>query len=171
MSYPVGPGRYRLARHWDGRIAALDQFASGTTLILTPAALRDGVHALARSGAVEVRGGRLAGVVAPARSSGHELDARPDGTVRLRKPLSPQWTFAVSRFGAVPIYGFAVLDLRDGSLLLLDHQGARALTVTRAPPGASMSEAFAGTEERDAAKPKPPPSGDPVLDFAEDFAP
>ena len=159
MAYPVGPHRYLLARQQDGRIIARDQLWRDTALLLTPLAARDGRYELAVSGALQVHSGRLVGIAAPARASGYEIEALPNDIFRLRKLHEPQWTFAVSPIGVVPTAGFVVLDLRGGDLLLVDRFGVRPLLV--------VAMAASG-----APAPAPKPAkGDPVLDFAEDFAP
>jgi len=151
---PVGPRRYRLQRQIDGRILALDQVTQGRTL-LVPSRAKDGRYELSRSGALEVRGGRVSGVVAPAQSSGYQVEAQRDGTIRFRKATEPTWTLAISRLGTVPLHHFAVLDLRDGTLVLVDRDGVWSLSVTPALPGQSTS----------------PANGGPVFELADDFAP
>jgi hypothetical protein len=158
MFYPVEYRRYRLSRQRDGRILAFDQVWPATRLELTPFRASDGDYALALSGDISVRGGRLAGVTAPARASGYEIEAIAGGIFRFRKTREPQWHFALSPHGAVPPSGFAVLDLRDRNLLLVDGQGVRSLRVAPLLPGAVTT---------------PPPSakGQPDFELSDDFAP
>lgn len=110
--------------------------------------LADGVYPLARSGAIEVAGGRIIGTLAPACSSAWTVGrGRRGGIVLTRGSGAPK---IVTRDGRVVI---AVLDLADGELLI-----AIGDRVTRLAPDAGAAATAGG-------------NGNPDFDLAEDFAP
>jgi len=153
MRYPTGPRRYHLVRLVDGRIYATDNTNTGRAYFLVPRPARQARYALARSGEVLVDDGRVSGVSGTAHASGYIMVGMADGSVRLQSTQDPGRTLVVAKTGGLSPRGhFAVLDARDGTLLLLDEKGIHELTVNPTSPLHS-------------------PSGNPIYQYADDFAP
>lgn len=135
MSYPTGPRRYRLVRLRDGRVHASDNLNPRLNYLLTPHPARRSAYALAGAGEIHVESGRLTRVSDRAATSGYRVTQDRAGTVRFTRVDDPRWQLAFSSTGAVtPWDRFAVIDLRDGGLLLLDAAGVQELAIQPAGP-------------------------------------
>lgn len=153
MRYPTGPRRYHLIRLTDGRIYATDNTNAGNAYFLTPRPAKQTRYALALGGELLIANGRAAGVSGSARASGYVLIALGDGSVRFQSTQEPRRQLVVTRTGGIsPPGGFAVLDARDGTLLLVDEKGIHELSVSPTPPVPNVS-------------------GNPIFQYADDFAP
>ena len=129
MSKYSGKGGYRVGRWgdavttWDLSAQQINQFER--------VALADGSYALAVSGAIDVRGKRVTGIKSPAVSSGYRL-GRGRGGVSITRLNDETWTMLVAPSNASTYRyrrqrsraEFAILDLADGSLVLVDGSGA-----------------------------------------------
>ena len=160
--YPTGAHRYRLTRLSDGRIHAADTVDARRAYLLTPRPATRQTYQLARAGELQVRAGHVAGLSEPAASSGYGATRGRDGAIHFTKVGDARWELVVSpRFGTTAPRGrFAVLDLRDGTLLLLDRLGVRELAV------APVFAAPAAHPARPA-----PVARDPDFELSDDFAP
>jgi len=154
MSYPTGPRRYRLVRLSDGRIHATDNVDGSKAYFLTPRPATRARYPLARAGELLVEAGRMSGVSGYASASGYSVTRLVDGTIRLVATNDPARQLSIAPTGAVSPRGhFAVLDARDGTLLLLDEKGIHELSVSPTRPTQAALD------------------GSPIFQYADDFAP
>jgi hypothetical protein len=176
-SYPSGPGRYRIGELSDGRLLAFDT-AAPTALLLTPRPA-NGTYRLERGGTLTVRNGTLTDVQEPATTAGYRIAKAAFGQFRVSCPGDPAWQLVVDGAGkgapGASAYRFAILGLQDGNLLRIRAGDVSELRVTPAPDGSYRTAGgqSIGVQGGGPTPPLPPPKpgGDPMLEFAETFAP
>jgi hypothetical protein len=160
MPYQTGPRRYRLVRLKDGRIHASDNVDAGKKYYLTPRPALRARYALSRGGELLVQAGRVTGVSGSTSSAGYSVARLTDGTIRLKRTNDARWQLTIAPTGILsPRDRFAVLDARDGTLLLVDVNGIRELSVSP-----DLSARVGGGVALQ-------PDGPLMFEYADDFAP
>lgn len=171
MPYPSSPGRYRLTRSSDGRIRADDTMDPLRHYVLTPRPAVAPAYVLSVSGALLVRTGRIVDVTEPARSTGYDITRARDGTVRLTRVDNMRWQLSLlPSGGAMPRDRFAIVDLRDGRLLVLDARGVQELSVQQSFSRTSDLRAFRSGRTGSTSGTRSG-GGDPTYDIPDDFMP
>lgn len=132
------------------------------------APLSDGVHRLARSGAIDVLRGRIVGVVPPACSSAWSVSRGPGGFQLMAGALHPTGGRSPSRRTTRP--STAILDLAGGDLVLVEGDRVSrleevSLNYVRATPTYTVLDRSRRSGSTS------PAGGDPALDLDFDFSP
>jgi hypothetical protein len=85
LAQQLANDRYLIVELSDGRLLAVDLEDRRRAYLLTPEPLADGEHALAESGSVTVRGGRIAGIGGSPRTRFYELSSEGESLAIRRR--------------------------------------------------------------------------------------
>lgn len=152
----------------DGRILAFDRRDRTPVYLMTKSPAADGQYPLARSGSLIVRGGLIAQVVDPARSTTHTLYLDAAGNLVAHWCVPPPGG-AERRFMPNRRVAPIIIDLRDGGLMLLEGSRAFRLLLRPAPDGAYNAPPLGSLVVRGGTVSES--TADPDIEFVQDFQP
>lgn len=142
---------YSLAQLIDGRILACDRQSGTPVYMMQLRPPQDGKYYPARSGTVDVRGGRVTGVTADAACTGglvSDLGKSPGRHQQIGK----------------------IVDLKNQQLLLIRDQQAFILDVVPALDGTYAATGVGAIQVRNGTA-AAAANGDPIFNWPDDFAP
>jgi hypothetical protein len=163
--------QFRILPLADGRYLAQPKLG-GRLLLLTPRP-GTGSFRLSGGGALSLSNGKVLAVSKPATTRGYTLVAMADGSVRVARVNDSSWAFTIRSSRAISSFGssgrFAILDLQSKDLLLARQDGVSQLAVGPAPDG--IYPITGGTTILVRGGQVSSSSGQPIYQYADDFAP